>query len=277
MSVAVTCNLSDGVILGVDSAVTVPSGAAVAKVYENAEKLFQLGKKPVGVAFFGLGGLAARSLGSYLREFELKDPNGVVGGNCPLSAVVEALRDFFCQEYSKTVVPAVEATTKEKWDKIPPGKKPSFGLAVGGFSNGAYLSEVWHITIPLHEKPNSAELTRPQGQFGTNWFAMFGPIQRYIKGFDAGLLNEVGGYIVRILGRPLSQTEQEDISKILLKHEYQIPFGGMPMEEGIKHTRFLVELVIQHHRFAVGAPVVGGRTKIGKVTYRGDDFAILDS
>src|SRR5206468_6888121 len=42
MSVAIACNLSDGVVLAVDSAVTVPdpAGGGVAKVYENAQKLF---------------------------------------------------------------------------------------------------------------------------------------------------------------------------------------------------------------------------------------------
>jgi hypothetical protein len=48
VSVAIACNLSDGVVLAVDSAVTVPdpTGAGVAKVYENAQKLFQLGESP---------------------------------------------------------------------------------------------------------------------------------------------------------------------------------------------------------------------------------------
>jgi hypothetical protein len=46
VTVAVSCNLSDGVILGVDSAVTVPAPQGIVKVYENAEKLFSLGSAP---------------------------------------------------------------------------------------------------------------------------------------------------------------------------------------------------------------------------------------
>lgn len=42
MTVAVSCNLSDGVILGVDSAVTLTNNkGAIIKVYENAKKLFK--------------------------------------------------------------------------------------------------------------------------------------------------------------------------------------------------------------------------------------------
>src|SRR5687767_8142260 len=85
MTVAVSLNLSDGVILGVDSAVTIPGTTGEAKIYENAEKLFQLGERPIGVAIYGLGGLGARSIGSYLREFEITDPNGIVGADNDLA------------------------------------------------------------------------------------------------------------------------------------------------------------------------------------------------
>jgi len=80
MTVAVFCNLSEGVILGVDSAASFPGPGGVAKVYENAEKLFQLANRPIGVAVFGLGGLGTRSIGCYLRKFGLHDPGQVVAG-----------------------------------------------------------------------------------------------------------------------------------------------------------------------------------------------------
>lgn len=73
LTVAVSLNLSEGVILGVDSAVTVwsPKGG-IAKVYENAEKLFQIAEKPVGIESFGIGALGSRTIGSYIREFEIQ-------------------------------------------------------------------------------------------------------------------------------------------------------------------------------------------------------------
>jgi hypothetical protein len=57
MSVAVACNLSDGVIVGVDSAITIGDAAAPAKVYEDADKLFGLGDLPIGIAFYGMAAL----------------------------------------------------------------------------------------------------------------------------------------------------------------------------------------------------------------------------
>jgi hypothetical protein len=49
MSVAVLCNLSDGLIIGADSAITVRDADGIQKVFEDGEKLFQLAAK-IGVA-----------------------------------------------------------------------------------------------------------------------------------------------------------------------------------------------------------------------------------
>lgn len=276
MTVAVSCNLSEGVILGVDSAVTVPSPqGGVAKVFENAEKLFQLGNRPIGIAVYGIAGFENRGIGSFIREFEIKDPEGVVSGKNSLSLVVEELRAFFSDVYSRAVVPIIEESAKKKFDEIPMEQIPMFGLVVGGFSEGSYLSEVWNIVIPLHKDKESSVKSRDQGSFGTNWFATFEPIRRYIKGYDPVLVDELIAYTQQLKGQDYTTDEISKMAEILNKHEYVIPFDAMPLEEGIAHTRFLVELAISHHRYAVGAPIVGGKVNLGKVTYKGDRFEIL--
>jgi hypothetical protein len=92
VTVAVSCNPSDGVILGVDSAITLPAGASVIKVHENAEKLFQFADLPVAIAVYGLGTLGARSLGGFLREFEVANPAAVLSGKPRLKDLVVHLR-----------------------------------------------------------------------------------------------------------------------------------------------------------------------------------------
>jgi len=107
------------------------------------------------------------------------------------------------------------------------------------------------------------------------WFAINEPIFRYVKGYDRGLLKELKDYFAQIRGVGFTPQEEDAISKILQKYEYSIPFPAMPLEEGIAHVRFLVEMVINYHRFATGAPVVGGKARIGLVTYKGEKFQIL--
>ncbi len=60
------------------------------------------------------------------------------------------------------------------------------------------------------------------------------------------------------------------------KYQYPIPFEAMPIQQGVAHVKFLVEMVINHYRFAIGAPVVGGKARIGLVTYKGENFQIIE-
>jgi len=276
MSVAVSCNLSDGVVLGVDSATTLLAPEGVVKVFENTEKLFQLGARPIGIATFGIGAFGARSIGSYVREFETVNPNDIVAEQNELKDVVEELRRFFMDVYDENIIRPFEKQKGQKFDSVPLTQQPGFGLVVGGFSVNQWLSEIWTVYLPRHATVGSAENTRKRGEFGTNWYASFNPIGRYIKGFDPQLLDEIGAYFEKLLGRELADVEKQEIVELVNKHEYPIPFAGMPMEEGVAHTRFLVELVINHHRYVAGAPIVGGKARIGKVTYKGEKFQILD-
>jgi len=283
MTVAFSCNLSDGVILGVDSAITLTGSRAgspdivdIVKVYEHAEKLFQLGENPIGIATYGIGSIRARSIGSYLREFEIQNPNQVVSNSATVEDIVEELRRFFLNIYRNTVIADIESQTGKKFDELPDNKKPLLGFVVGGFSPNDYLSEVWRILIPINASPKSATLRRAKGNFGSDWFATFEPIRRYVKGYDPKLLTELKDYFTQLRGAPFSSTEEKKIQKIVAKHEYQIPFLAMPIDEGVAHVKFLVELAINHHRFAIGAPVVGGQAKIGLVTYKGERFKILE-
>lgn len=189
---------------------------------------------------------------------------------------MESLRDFFYNIYQNSIVPLVEAQTNKKFSEIPNERKPVLGFAVGGFSPGKYLSEVWQILIPFCNTPGSSQLCRGEGNFGGNWFALCEPIHRYFKGYDRKLLEKIKTFMVKMKGSPLNPQEESEISNIIQTSEYPVPFNSMPIEEGIAHVRFLVDMVINHHRFSLGAPVVGGKATIGLVTYKGDRFRIIE-
>ena len=290
MSVAVSCNLSDGVVLGVDSAVTLPGPpivpgqplppnvmhGGVLKVYEDADKLFSLGDRPIGVATFGAAIIGTRTIGNYLREFVVRDPNNVITGQTTLQQIAEELRNFFMNLYQTVVVPAVEQLYGQPFSQVPEERRPVIGFVIGGFSTNAYLSEVWLVMIPLHATANSAQQMQAQGVFLSSWYALYEPIDRYIKGFSQPLMAELLAHFASLRGSPLTPAEQQQINGILQKYEYLIPTSAMPLKVGIEYTRSLVELVVNHHRYAIGAPVVGGRAKIGIVTYMGGRFEILE-
>jgi hypothetical protein len=70
-----------------------------------------------------------------------------------MTDLVEALRDFFSTRYLREVAPILEQETGLSFGDIPAEQVPVLGLVVGGFSYGAYLSEVWQILIPEHSAP----------------------------------------------------------------------------------------------------------------------------
>jgi hypothetical protein len=160
MSVAVLLNLSDGLILGVDSAVTVFSGSDISKVFEDADKLFQLGSLRVGIATYGVAGLEGRTIGSFIREFETDNRASLA--SMQLRDIVEKLREFFMGVY----VRFAEQVFQIPFDQIPAEKKGSIALIVGGFSPGAFLSEVWEAVVPVHETAYSAREIYKRGEYG---------------------------------------------------------------------------------------------------------------
>ena len=213
--------------------------------------------------------MEGRSIGSFIHEFELAHPDIA---NLPIGEVVESLRAFFIGVY----VRYAEHLFGVPFDQIPADQKGTLGLIVGGFSPHAFLSEAWDIQIPSHREPQSARQICGPGNFIVAWFASFAPIERYIMGYDRGLLNETSTFIEGLLGRPLAAEEIERFAPIREKYSYHIMLDSMPIQVGMDYVRFLVQLAIQHYRFASPHPVVGGKAKLGVVTYKEENFRLLE-
>ena len=111
MSVAVVFNLSDGLILGVDSALTAFDTQGISKVFEDADKLFQLSNLPIGVASYGIAGLESRTISSFIREFERTGFPADNPAELSIAQVAERLREFFLNVYVRNA----EAIFGTKW------------------------------------------------------------------------------------------------------------------------------------------------------------------
>ena len=205
MTIEISCNLSDGVIMGADSAITISGKVGlpgdvregVLKVYNEAEKIFQLCNLPVGIMTYGIGMLGERTLESYIREFEYSDKykekqkqsiTTYTEDNPPtmtIKEIAEDLKEFFIEKYEEFFKVPLEQKFGQKYEEIPPQNKPLLGLVIGGYAPGEYLSEVWQIQIPHDDKVRQV---REKGNFGSNWFGMNQAIIRLIKGFELALL-----------------------------------------------------------------------------------------
>jgi hypothetical protein len=275
VSVAVALTISDGFIVGVDSAVTISFGAGKTNIYEDAEKIFQLGERRIGIATLGLAGIGERSIGSFIREFEFVNFGNAMDDGREVREITESLRDFFYQAYAGVIIPAVEALRKVPFQQVAIADRPSLGLIVGGYSDRAFLPEVWEIRIPEHSSTNSAQLLRAPGVVGVSWHAVNMPIHRYINGIDPRLRADLETQLLQILGRPLTGQEASDFEKIFGRYQYQFVYNSMPITSGIRFVRHLVDMVIEHYRVVAEDSIVGGEPRIGVVTYKGERFRIL--
>jgi hypothetical protein len=271
MSICVALNLSDGVVIAVDSATTMidPSGA-ISKVFLDADKLFQLGNLKVGIATYGVAALHARTIGSFIREFSTHPSNADLA-SLDLHAIVERLRIFFLEKY----ISFLEEVHSKAFADIPDNLKGSLGLVVGGFSPGKFQSELWEIITPTYDTENSARQIYSTGNYGIAWFASALPIYRYIKGIDPELSVRLRAVFEDILGRGLTGDETGRFGAALGEHQYRIETAGMPIQSGIACARFLIDFVLGHYRFAETHPIVGGVPKIGVVAYDHSAFRIL--
>jgi hypothetical protein len=275
MSIAISCNLSDGVVMGVDSAIALTGrvegpegplpGLPVLKVYKNAEKLFPLCDLPMAIATFGMGMLGQRTLESYVREFEKEYDWGNGLRTDTVEGVARKLRDFFEKPYREIL----EREYGKKLNELIDAQRPLLGLAVAGFSPSQALSEVWEVLLPRDLSPTSVKQIRKRGEFGTTWSANFAPIQRLIKGYDQRLLDELLGYFAQRHNVKVDDKVQQDIGALVQKHESRIPYQAMPIEEGIDHVRYLLDVVISHTRFVIGAPICDGPVRLAVVTLEG--------
>jgi hypothetical protein len=148
MSICVAFNLSDGLVMAVDSATTMSDAAgATTKVFLDADKLIQLGTLRVGIATFGVAAIDGRTIGSFIREFSLKTENSDLGG-LEIREIVERLRAFFLESY-KAFAEKLHGTP---FDEIPNEKKGALGLVVGGFLSAE---------IPVRAVADFHSFTRP--------------------------------------------------------------------------------------------------------------------
>src|SRR5262249_49059462 len=97
VSVAVVLNLSDGFILGVDTAITIFDANGISKVFDDSDKIFQLGELRIGIATYGVAGLEGRTIGSFLREFEQQFGQRLAA--LTIAEIAEQLRIFFHAVY----------------------------------------------------------------------------------------------------------------------------------------------------------------------------------
>lgn len=290
MSIVVCCNLPDGIILGADSAVTIGRSVPqqdgslrheVIKVFTGGEKIYPLGrempKNRFAIASYGLAALEQRTIQSWVREFSSTLGAGMpqqADGKSAVYGVAKKAREWFRGKYDDLVLPALAKERKLPLEGIPPEQQPSLGLVVAGYDvlGSERRGEVWQVQVPEVGGEPGPWQRRGLRNFGVDWFGITPPITRLILGFDPGLVDAMIDYFVKRHGVQMSEQAQGEVRKILGGAEYRIPYGQMPLEEGIRHVESLLDVVIEVAAFAPGPQVCDRPTRIAVLTQDGFDW-----
>jgi len=244
MTVAIFAKVPEGIVLGSDSTTTIyDNQGRVINTYDNVQKIFPIENHPVGIVTWGIGSIGVRNIESLIHEFETT----VTRQRHSIQNISMLLFNFFRERYLQQFT--------------NPQNNVSLGFVLAGYDTGAsmpteYIMEIPN-TAPHVLRPNRADGTP---NFGLHWFGQPWWITRLIKGFDHRWLNDVATRC----NIPLQELEN-----LASRFEVPIPYDGMPLQDAVDLTEFLINITIGVFKFQAGPKLCGGAVDIAVITPKG--------
>jgi len=253
MSIIASVKVYDGLAIAADSMTQIlgvesESGPiGVVKQYQYARKIFQLSDLTIAVATYGIGNIGSRSIESLLLEFSKLYVNHF--GQAKSLAInikdnTETLFNFIKEKYN------------DAFSILNLNEKPQLGFFVGGYSTNSPFAEEWEFVFP---KSEDIREVRPKEQFGASWRGVSLPFTRLFRGIDPR--------IEQLLKS--ENIEESIINKIHSAVQSPIIFDGMPIQDAIDLSKFIVSTTIGLSRFEIGPQSCGGPIDIAVVLPNG--------
>lgn len=260
MTIAVTIKVHDGIVVASDSATTMKrqlnnGGEEIVNVYDNANKIFNLGKGlPIGAVTAGVGAIGHASIATLAKDLRKR-----------LSGEDKDHLDWALSENTYTMSEVADKAARflfdETW-KSAYGDNTNIGLFnfwIFGFSAGAPLSELWKIDV-LEGVCNGPRLVRSQDVSGIDWAGQTEAVSRLLLGYDPRL-------------EPFLRSQGADDASVqtffnVMDQHFQAPLYSdpMPIMDAIELAEFLVYVAKMFSRFNTGAATVGGPTEVAAIT-----------
>ena len=253
MSIVASVKVYDGIVLGAESmtqiyASTPEHGQQLIKAYENARKLFQLAKLPVGVLTFGAGNIGNRSVESFLGEFSADNATQIKPTDS-IKMVAGRLCDFMRKPY------------KEAYAQTPIQVQPVMGFCICGYWDGPHhLGSNWEFQFPHKPKP---QLMLPDDVLGANWRGINMPFTRLFHGLDPRIVDilKAEGVSPDVIDRVRASAARTLAT--------QATFDGMPVQDAIGFCKFIIETTIGWARYEIGQPSCGGPIHLAVIAKSG--------
>lgn len=252
MTIVVTIKVNDGIVLAGDSATSLSDASgAVIKVYNNANKIFNLVKgKPIGAMTYASGSIGNASISTLSKELRIQlgkadGPFYIDKENYTIRDVATKALSFFLEKYRT---------------EYPHGNLGFLnGYRVCGYSTGGLLPEVWEIIIGDNPSAEPVEVYR-RDAFGPAWAGDIDAISRLVRGVS---VNAEAALVSLGVDQANAGTIVNDLA---IKLEEPLSTPAMPIQDAIELARFLAETAARFAHFKFNAPTVGGPIEVATIT-----------
>lgn len=253
MTIAIALKVTDGVVLGTDSAVSLlGSDGRYDTVFNNAEKTFHLVRGlPVGVMTYGLASLADLSISSLIRTLRARlagssrphDDWRVDPEDYTIASIAQRLAGFF---YEELYLPAYGGARREP---------PPLGFMLAGFSAEADHPEVWTVEIEDGQCDGPVLALGPAVAGKLVW-----------RGDSEALERLIFATSPAVWERAITSGLDAQSARNLLVDFVSLADPAMPLQDAIDLVRYLAEVAAGFARFRRGPATVAPPIDIAAIT-----------
>ncbi|MCI0608172.1 MAG: hypothetical protein L0Z71_03795 [Anaerolineae bacterium] len=273
MTICVSVKVSEGLVLAADSTASIQGALqdqkgnqtiGILKTYDNAQKLSHLNDYPIGTLTWGISQIGSRTVASLIKEYEyslssLEEENQKIRELRMRGAHVDTNSyQYNVKDISRGLFEHVKKYYEIEFSKIPSEKRPPLGILVSGYSSNNFFPDQWLLDFPTSNDINEL---RPdvngKPSFGANWFGLTDAIIRLHWGRDDQIIDLIANHF---------KVPVDDIKSLVDRFQYPVAFEGMPLQDAIDYTVYLVNVAIGRFRFVVGAPLCGGEIDVSVIT-----------
>lgn len=247
MSLGVVIKGSDGIVLAVDSRVTLEAmrdGMAPITInFDNASKFLHFSHPHdfVGAITYGTAVIGQRTANSFIPEFE----------QTFLSKSKERLKVI---SYARKLSEFYMARWQELMPKNYKGLPVNF--IIGGYDKGEPYGSVYVFSIPNKPKPEP----KNPNDFGMTWGGQLEIASRIIQGCDPRFLTIVKNTL------KLNDDQVNLLTAELRKNlGFPIPYAILPLQDCVDLAIFLIRSTITAQRLSIGIRGVGGLIEVATV------------
>jgi hypothetical protein len=283
MTLCVAVTTADGLVMGADSTTYVTEPSIKPTTYDHAEKVFQLLSLPVIAMTYGLASIGRRSIASLIAEWNEDNSNAYGRKGYTVEALASDISRWLYGRHKKYVDeleaewqrrqlsitgdPAAIAADPAAYASQPFNRSLyKTGLVVGGHQPTSFFPHLfaWDsetnalVSVREHEGVQGCEGPRP----GADWWGLSTSVNRLVQGIDRELMLDLvdGGYLKV---PPANDADAwEHFWAIISKHQFQVAYDGMPLQDAVNLTKYLLKTACGFERFTAGMTRIGGEIDI---------------